>query len=123
MGQELTDGGAGFWRFVGQSADRIVEREVAFFDAAQHQRRREQLRDAVDLERRVGTRRNRALHVLATERLLPRCLAGSQDGCRQARDAGLAAKGVQVIGETQQHEVVGGADKYACRQQDSGRDR
>jgi hypothetical protein len=91
------------WR--NEIADRIAERQRAFLDATQHHRRREHLRETVELKWRVGSGRNRSLEVLPTERALPEDGVVADDGSRESRDASLQPERLHVIAKPLQARI------------------
>ena len=78
----------------------IVQREPVFFDAPQHQRRGDDLRHAVEMERCDGFDRVGALDVLPAEYELPHDVARSDDRGREAGDGRLGAQRLEVTAKT-----------------------
>ncbi len=113
MRQKLSNGrtGLGRPRSVGwrdEIADRIAERQCAFLDTTQHHRRREHLRETVELKWRVGSGRNRSLDVLPAERALPEDGVVTDDGSRESRNARLQPERFHVIAKPLQARIFCG---------------
>ena len=83
--------------------DAVVEGQASFFDAAQHQRGREQLRQPVQMERRVSPGGNEPLDVLPAKRLLPDDVVGPDDRDSEARDTRLDAERFDIVAQAPQH--------------------
>ena len=122
--QDLSNRGVRVRAGGNEPADRVVEREASFFDAAQDERRREYLRQPVDMEWGVGPRGNRPLEVLPAERTLPQDGVASDDDGGKTGNPGLRPEGFHVIPEPAEDQLVTrivGVDRHAGEQRDGDR--
>ena len=120
MRQQLPDGCVRLRDIRLELADAIVQREPAFLDATKQIRGRKQLREAVDVKRRVGTRGDGTFDVLAAECLLPDDLVGSDHRHGQRRDPGLDTKRLDVITyELEQGRIGLGAQSRRHQERDA----
>ena len=79
-------------------------------DALQHHRRGDELRQPIEMKRRVGSRRRTRTDVLLAKRLLPQHTGIADEHRREARNPSLCEKGFEVRAE-QRKQLI------ACRRQ------
>ena len=103
-------------------ADAVVEREAPFLDAAQHEGRRDDLGQPAEVKRRVRMRRVGSVDVCLTEGELLDRTVDVHDGRRQARNTGLRAQRIEIIGEIAVKEILR-VQRHANDQDDGDEER
>ena len=98
VGQDLRDGCAGPGAVGVELANRIGQRQAALLGALKHERRREQLRQAIEEIRRVGLAGVPA-EVLLAEPAFPEEVVFADDRHREPGNAGLRAQRVDILAE------------------------
>ena len=87
-------------------ADAIIERKATFLHAPQHERRRDNLTQPVEVEWRVGPGCYRPFVVLAAKGLLPDDFVWPDDQGREARYGSLNTERFEILPKAPKHFVV-----------------
>ena len=92
-------------RQCGRHRYRLVEPDLALFDALEHQRCAERAREVCDVERRIRRCRDVRFQILVAPGPFPHDPIVLDDRARKARNAGLFTQGVEIPFEPRGEEV------------------
>src|SRR5436190_16529420 len=121
MRKQLPDGGVRLRNIRFEVPNLVVQRQPAFFNAAEQVRGGQKLSQAVDVERRVGARGDGPFDVLSAESLLPDDVARSDDGNCQRWNAGLDAKRLDVVANELEDGGILGAKPHRKKERNGNR--
>src|SRR5262249_6380791 len=101
---------------------RVIESDLPFLGAAEHEGGRENLGDAIKRKGRIGSRGNGPIDTLPSERALPGTVGLADDRRSQAGNAALCAESVNVVAKTVQQQIVGACGYRRRKQGENGRE-